>query len=95
VTLVAKDVPMSVYLGSEEQALELFREYAEEVHHATPAGTEAVVLPEKIGRVSESGISGGGHSLFFDCDCYTCGDCPGLGSENAICCLQFLPLLFA
>jgi apolipoprotein N-acyltransferase len=45
VTLFAKDVPMSVYLGSEEQALGLFREYAEEVHHATPAGTEAVVLP--------------------------------------------------
>src|SRR4029077_19602283 len=57
VTLVAKDVPMSVYLGSQEQALELFREYAEEVHHATPAGTEAVVLPEKIGRVSESALA--------------------------------------
>jgi len=48
---------MSIYLGSEEQALELFREYAEEVHHATPAGTEAVVLPEKIGRVSESALA--------------------------------------
>ena len=48
---------MSVYLGSEEQALELFREYAEEVYRATPAGTEAVVLPEKIGRVSESALA--------------------------------------
>ena len=57
VTLVAKDVPMSVYLGSEEQALQLFREYAEEVHHSTPAGTEAVVLPEKIGRISESALA--------------------------------------
>jgi apolipoprotein N-acyltransferase len=57
VTLVAKDVPMSVYLGSEEQALELFREYAEEVHHVTPAGTQVVVLPEKIGRVSESALA--------------------------------------
>jgi apolipoprotein N-acyltransferase len=27
VTLIAKDVPMSLYLGSEEQALELLREY--------------------------------------------------------------------
>ena len=46
-----------VYLGSEEQALKLFREYADEVHHATPSGTEAVVLPEKIGRVSESALA--------------------------------------
>lgn len=57
VTLVAKDVPMSVYLGSEEQALQLFREYAEEVHHATPPGTEALVLPEKIGRVSDRALA--------------------------------------
>jgi apolipoprotein N-acyltransferase len=54
VTLIAKDVPMSVYLGTEEQTLELFREYADEIRRVTPAGTQTVVLPEKIGRVSES-----------------------------------------
>ncbi len=57
VTLIAKDVPMSVYLGSEEQALELLGEYAGEIHRVTPAGTPAVVLPEKIGRVSESALT--------------------------------------
>jgi apolipoprotein N-acyltransferase len=56
VTLIAKDVPMSVYLGSEEQALELLREYADEVRRVTPAGTQVVVLPEKIGRVSEKNL---------------------------------------
>jgi apolipoprotein N-acyltransferase len=54
VTLVAKDVPMSVYLGSEEQAAELLGEYANEVGRITPAGTQVVVLPEKIARASES-----------------------------------------
>ncbi len=53
VTLIAKDVPMSVYLGTEHQAVELLREYADEVRRVSPAGTEAVVLPEKIGRLSE------------------------------------------
>jgi apolipoprotein N-acyltransferase len=57
VTLIARDVPMSVYLGSEDQALELLREYAGEVRRVTPAGTQAVVLPEKIGRVSESALA--------------------------------------
>jgi len=57
VTLIAKDVPMSLYLGSEEQALELLREYADEIRRVTPAGTQAVVLPEKIGRVSESALT--------------------------------------
>jgi apolipoprotein N-acyltransferase len=57
VTLTAKDVPMSVYLGSEEQALELLREYADEVRRVTPAGTQVVVLPEKIGRVGESALA--------------------------------------
>jgi apolipoprotein N-acyltransferase len=56
VTLMAKDVPMSVYLGPEEEALELLHEYADEVRRATPAGTEVVVLPEKIARVSESAL---------------------------------------
>jgi apolipoprotein N-acyltransferase len=51
---MAKDVPMSVYLGSEEQALELLHEYADEVGRATPAETQVVVLPEKIARVSEN-----------------------------------------
>jgi apolipoprotein N-acyltransferase len=54
VTLIAKDVPMNVYLGSEEQALEVLRQYADEIRRVTPAGTQAVVLPEKIGRIGES-----------------------------------------
>jgi apolipoprotein N-acyltransferase len=57
ITLIAKDVPMSLYLGSEEQALELLREYADEIGRVTPAGTQAVVLPEKIGRVGESALA--------------------------------------
>jgi apolipoprotein N-acyltransferase len=57
VTLIAKDVPMSVYLGAEEQALELLGEYAAEIRRVTPVGTQAVVLPEKIGRVSESALA--------------------------------------
>jgi len=57
VTLIAKDVPMSIYLGPEDEALKLLGEYADEVHRAAPAGTQAVVLPEKIGRVSESALA--------------------------------------
>lgn len=57
VMLIARDVPMSVYLGSEEQALELLREYADQIGRVTPAGTQAVVLPEKIGRVGESALA--------------------------------------
>src|SRR5882757_2084701 len=57
VTLIAKDVPMSIYLGSEEQALSLLGEYAAEIHRITPAGTQAVVLPEKIGRISETALA--------------------------------------
>ena len=54
VTLIAKDVPMSVYLGSEEQALRLLGEYAAEIPRVTPAETQVVVLPEKIGRIGET-----------------------------------------
>src|SRR4030095_16428037 len=57
VTLIGEDVPMSLYLGSEGQALELLREYADEIRRVTPPGTQAVVLPEKIGRVSESALA--------------------------------------
>ena len=57
VTLIAKDVPMSVYLGSEEQALRLLGEYATEIHRITAAGTQTIVLPEKIGRISENALS--------------------------------------
>jgi apolipoprotein N-acyltransferase len=57
VTLIAKDVPMSLYLGSEEQALQLLREYDDEIRRVTPTGTQAVVLPEKIARVSESALA--------------------------------------
>ena len=56
VTLIAKDIPMSVYLGSEKAALDLLREYADEVRRATPPGTDVVVLPEKIARVSEDAL---------------------------------------
>jgi apolipoprotein N-acyltransferase len=52
VVLIAKDVPMSAYLGSEQQALELLHEYADEIRRVTPPGTDVVVLPEKIARVS-------------------------------------------
>jgi apolipoprotein N-acyltransferase len=48
---------MSLYLGAEEQALELLGEYADEIRRVTPAGTQAVVLPEKIGRISESALA--------------------------------------
>ena len=47
---------MGAYLGSEGQAFELLREYADEIRRVTPAGTQTVVLPEKIGRVSESAL---------------------------------------
>ena len=56
VTLISKDVPMSIYLGSEKQALQLLREYADEIR-VTPAGTQAIVLPEKIGRIGESALA--------------------------------------
>ena len=48
---------MSVYLGSEEQALKLLSEYADEIQRVTPAGTQVVVLPEKIARVSEGALA--------------------------------------
>ncbi len=57
VMLIARDVPMSVYLGSEEQVVELLREYDDQIRRVTPAGTQAVVLPEKIGRVSENALA--------------------------------------
>jgi apolipoprotein N-acyltransferase len=57
VTLLAKDVPMSVYLGAEQQGLQLLRDYADEIRGATPAGTQIVVLPEKIARVSERALA--------------------------------------
>jgi apolipoprotein N-acyltransferase len=50
-------MPISLYLGSEEQALELLREYADEIRRVTPVGTQIVVLPEKIGRISESALA--------------------------------------
>jgi apolipoprotein N-acyltransferase len=56
VTLIAKDVPMSVYLGSEEQALQLLNDYADEIQRVTPDGAQAVVLPEKIARLGEGAL---------------------------------------
>ena len=57
VTLIAKDVPMSVYLGSEEEALKLLGEYAAEIPRIAPTGTQIVVLPEKIGRITETALA--------------------------------------
>ena len=56
VTLMAKDVPMSLYLGDEAQALQLLREYANEIRKAAPDATQVVILPEKIARVSERAL---------------------------------------
>ena len=53
VMLLAKDVSFDGYPDSDPQALALFHEYAGELRRVTPAGTEVVVLPEKIARVSE------------------------------------------
>ena len=44
---------MSLYPGSQQQTLELLHEYADEIRRVTPAGTELIVLPEKVGHVSE------------------------------------------
>jgi apolipoprotein N-acyltransferase len=54
ITLIARDLPMKAYLGTDEEAVELLHEYSDEVRRATPAGTEVVVLPEKIARVTEN-----------------------------------------
>lgn len=57
VTLMAKDVPLDFYIHADEQtALKFLQEYANEIQRATPAGTEIVVLPEKIVRVPESAL---------------------------------------
>lgn len=56
VTLIAKDVPISLYRGSEEQAMALLHDYADEIPRVTPPGTDVVVLPEKIVRISESAL---------------------------------------
>jgi apolipoprotein N-acyltransferase len=56
VTLIAKDVPLKVYLDSKEQALALLQEYAEQIRRDTSTGTDVVVLPEKIARVSERAL---------------------------------------
>jgi apolipoprotein N-acyltransferase len=58
VALVAKDIPMKVYLGTDQQAVEVLRDYADEIRRATPAGTDVVVLPEKIARVPEAVLPG-------------------------------------
>jgi len=47
---------MSVYVGPEEQGLAVLREYADAIRHVTLAGTQVIVLPEKIARVSESAL---------------------------------------
>src|SRR5207244_9499557 len=55
--IIVKDVPMSLYFGFEDQALELLHDYADEILNVTPAGTQVVVLPEKIGRLSKSALA--------------------------------------
>ena len=85
---------MSVYLGSEDQALELLGEYAAEVPRITPAGTQVVVLPEKIGRISETALAEV-DSLLFSCQLDRRGDCPWPCSKNAVRRLQFFPPVFA
>lgn len=58
IALIGKNVPMSIYINSDEKvARGLLREYADEIRRTTPAGTQVVVLPEKIVRVSESALS--------------------------------------
>jgi apolipoprotein N-acyltransferase len=57
VALIAKDVPITRYVGPEEQALQLFREYADEVRRVATGGINVVVLPEKIGRLSENNLT--------------------------------------
>jgi len=56
ISLLAKDVPMSVYVGPEEQGLAVLREYADAIRHVTSPGTQVIVLPEKIARVTESAL---------------------------------------
>jgi apolipoprotein N-acyltransferase len=57
ITLVGKDVPISVYISTDENVgLGLLREYADEIEQATPVGTQIVVLPEKLVRINESAL---------------------------------------
>jgi apolipoprotein N-acyltransferase len=56
VTLLAKDEPMSAYVGPEEQGLAVLREYADAIVNSAPAGRQVIVLPEKIARVSETAL---------------------------------------
>lgn len=56
VMLLAKDISFDAYPDRDPEALALFRAYAEEIHQSTPGGTEVVVLPEKIARVSETAL---------------------------------------
>jgi apolipoprotein N-acyltransferase len=57
ITLIGKDVPISIYLSSDEKVgLGLLREYADEIQRATSAGTQVVVLPEKLVRINETAL---------------------------------------
>jgi apolipoprotein N-acyltransferase len=57
ITLIGKDVPISVYASNDERAaLGLLREYADEIERSTPAGTQVFVLPEKLVRINESAL---------------------------------------
>ena len=63
ITLIAKDVPMSLYLGSEDQARELLHEYADEILNVTPAGTQVVV-----GLVRRTSSGSFNSSRFYSAD---------------------------
>ena len=57
ISLIGKDLPLSLYISGDEQAaLGRLREYADEIRRTTPPGTQVVVLPEKIVRVSEAAL---------------------------------------
>jgi len=56
ITLLAKDVPIRTYLAEQSKQFELMREYAGELRRIPTGTTDAVVLPEKIGRFSEDAL---------------------------------------
>ncbi len=94
VTLIAKDVPISLYRGSEEQAMALLHDYADEISRVTPLGTDVVVLPEKIARVSEGRLPE--VDKLFSARLRWCAfrDCARASPPNAWRSFQFVTVLF-
>ena len=54
--LVAKDIPPEAYPVTDQAAIPLLRQYADELRSSVPSGTDVTVLPEKIGRISEQAM---------------------------------------